>query len=205
MKMQIKILNKKFYSGVTCFKGLLYDTEDNLMPHQLPSYATPGSAALDLVCTEDITIYPGEANKIHTGLAIWVGSDYKNQVRNFAGIDLGIVGLIMPRSGLGSKGLVLANTIGVIDEDYQGELIVNAWNRNPPVNEYVNDDDDENGDHEGYSFVIARNYRDYINIKAGDRFAQLVFVPVIKTEWEVVSEFSNTTERNQGGFGHTGD
>lgn len=131
----------------------------------LPSYTTAGSMALDLVCPKDITILPGEVTSIHTGIAIWSGC-------------LGYVaGLILPRSGLGTAGLVLANTVGLIDEDYQGELVVQAWNR---------------------------NVSNEIELKTGDRFAQLMFVPVIKAEWKEVAEFSQTTERNTNGFGSTG-
>lgn len=162
MKIQIKVLNKEFYS-------------DRL----LPSYATSGSAGIDLVCTEDVTIYPGETKVIPTGLAIWIGSNER-----LAGwLDESVVGLIVPRSGLGTRGLILANTIGVIDEDYQGELKIAAWNRNE------------------FDFSPVDKS---INLKAGDRVAQLMFVPILKPEWEVVEEFSKNTERGTGSFGSTG-
>jgi len=164
MKIDIKILNKEFYTQ-----------ESN----GLPRYQTDGSAALDLVCTEDATIYPGETKMIPTGLAVWIGS------------NTGIAGLILPRSGLGTKGLVLANTIGLIDEDYQGELIISAWNRNEVIT----------GQHMNY---LKWNHEQIINLKAGDRIAQLMFIPVIKTEWNIVEDFNDNTQRGSSGFGSTG-
>ncbi len=174
MKIELKILNKEFYR-------LDYNIK---APYEqyLPSYATPGSAAIDLVCTEDVIIYPGETKLIPTGLAIWIGSGQHNALSPFD-VWGPVAGLILPRSGLGTKGLILANTIGLIDEDYQGELMVSAWNRVDV----------------GGGF----NYPDVIELKAGDRFAQLMFIPVIKAQFEVVEEFSDVTDRT-GGFGSTG-
>lgn len=168
MKIEIKILNKEFYECVDL---------ENCKTFNLPYYATGGSAALDLMCTEDIDIYPGVVIPIYTGLAIHISSGVSSGFYE----KYSTAGLIMPRSGLGTKGLVLANTIGVIDGDYQGELIVQAWNRN-------------------------LDYSDFqiIKLKAGDRFAQLMFVPVSRIEWELVEEFSNTTNRSIKGFGSTG-
>ena len=159
MKIELKVLNKMFYEQKF-----------------LPSYATSGSAGVDLVCTQDVGIGPGQVIKIPTGLAIWIGSNdlHRNQ-------HVGIMGMIVPRSGLGNRGLILANTVGIIDEDYQGELIVSAWNRN------------------NRSDISER-----LCLHAGERFAQLVLVPVIKAEWDVVEEFSNNTTRGAGGFGSTG-
>lgn len=148
MTIEIKILNKEFY------------TADNL-----PTYATQGSAAIDLVCTKTITLYPQERIVIPTGLAIWVGSANNDYV-----------GLIVPRSGLGTQGLILANTIGVIDADYQDELKVSVWNTSKGL----------------------------ISINSGDRFAQLLFSAILKLRWYVVDEFSSKTTRT-GGFGSTGD
>ncbi len=164
MRIEIKILNKEFYH-VQKLGGWYYDT---------PDYATTGSAAVDFVCTEDFELWPGETKAIHTGLAIWLGASKEP-----------IAGLIIPRSGLGTKGLVLANTIGLIDEDYQGELIVQAWNRNAPN--------------------PMSNWENRIQLKAGDRIAQLMFVPTIRAVWNVVEEFSNKTSRGMGGFGSTGE
>lgn len=181
MKIQIKILNKEFYKD-----------------HQLPAYSTAGSAAMDLVCTEEVTLYPGEVKAIRTGLAIHIGSGCSN--------DVAYAAMILPRSGLGTKGLILANTIGLIDSDYQGELIAQAWNRNETVgweDLYLNEE---------YSDIwvgletyrVADSKDSALILKAGDRFAQLTFVPVAKATWEVVEEFTNNTTRGVGGFGSTG-
>lgn len=131
----------------------------------LPHYATGGSAGLDLrACIdEDITLKPGDTQLIPTGLAIYLE-------------DPGYAAMLLPRSGLGHKhGIVLGNLVGLIDSDYQGQLMVSCWNR-------------------GQS--------DY-TIKIGERIAQMVIVPVIQTEFEIVEEF-HATERGSGGFGHTG-
>jgi dUTP pyrophosphatase len=179
MDIELKILNKKFYSS------------------NLPTYATAGSAAIDLVCTNDVTLYPGETKMIATGLAIHIGSAYP-----YCGQSSVVAGLIIPRSGLGSKGLVLANTIGLIDEDYQNELMVNALNRNK--SEIYKDYSDSRTDEFG-TYGVRRIEQNVIEIKAGDRFAQLMFVPIIKPQFKVVDEFSTTTARAGGGFGSTGN
>ncbi len=131
----------------------------------LPSYATDGSAGLDLrACTEKtIQLLPNQTELISTGLAIHIAQP-----------DLAAV--ILPRSGLGHKhGIVLGNLIGLIDSDYQGELLISCWNR-------------------GQSDFA---------IQPGDRIAQLVFVPVVRTQFELVPEFIQT-DRGVGGFGHSG-
>ena len=168
MNIELKILNKEFYKDTTPIK-----------------YATRGSAALDLVCTADIDMHPGEVELIPTGLALWISSkqDHRDQWLG----DLSITGLILPRSGLGHKGLILGNTIGLIDADYQGELKVSAWNRNLPSRDGWISNDDR-----------------VITLKAGDRFAQLMFLPVIKPSFNTVEEFSYATERGEGNFGSTG-
>ena len=138
---------------------------DERMRSQLPSYATPGSAGLDLrACiNEPIDIAPGQTLLIPTGIAIHVA-------------DSGYCAIILPRSGLGHKhGIVLGNLVGLIDSDYQGQLMVSTWNRG------------------------QQNFQ----ICAMDRLAQLVIVPVAQVEWEVVEEFSTST-RGAGGFGSTG-
>jgi dUTP pyrophosphatase len=135
------------------------------MRSQLPGYATPGSAGLDLrACiNEPIDIAPGQTLLIPTGIAIHVA-------------DPGYCAIILPRSGLGHKhGIVLGNLVGLIDSDYQGQLMVSTWNRG------------------------QQNFQ----ICAMDRLAQLVIVPVAQVEWEVVEEFSTST-RGTGGFGSTG-
>jgi len=131
----------------------------------LPTYATSGSAGMDLrACIESaITISPGETILIPTGISIYIQ-------------DPGLAATILPRSGLGHKhGIVLGNLVGLIDSDYQGPLMVSLWNRGNEVFE--------------------------VNI--GDRIAQLVIVPIVQTEFEIVEEFT-VSDRGEGGFGHTG-
>lgn len=131
----------------------------------LPSYATDGSAGLDLrACLQEtLQLLPSQTELIPTGLAIHINQP-----------DLAAV--ILPRSGLGHKhGIVLGNLIGLIDSDYQGELFISCWNRG------------------------QADFR----IEPGDRVAQLVFVPVVRTQFELVSEFMET-QRGDGGFGHSG-
>lgn len=133
--------------------------------YPLPSYATEGSAGLDLraLLDEPLTIKPGETVLIRTGLAIYIG-------------DPNLAGLILPRSGLGHKrGIVLGNLVGLIDADYQGELMVSCWNRGQDV------------------FVM----------QPGERLAQYVLVPVVQAEFEVVDEFQ-ASSRGAGGFGSSG-
>ncbi|MEK6789214.1 MAG: dUTP diphosphatase [Pseudomonadota bacterium] len=131
----------------------------------LPSYATEGSAGLDLRALLDapLTLNPGDTVLIRTGLAIYIS-------------DPAYAGLILPRSGLGHKhGIVLGNLVGLIDADYQGELMVSCWNRGSEP------------------FVM----------QPGERLAQYVLVPVVQAEFEIVSEFQ-ATARGAGGFGSSG-
>ncbi len=131
----------------------------------MPEYATTGSAGLDLraMVSEPLTLQPGQTRLLPTGLAIHLA-------------DPGLAAMILPRSGLGHKhGIVLGNLVGLIDSDYQGELMVSCWNR---------------GDG---AFTVA----------VGERIAQLVIVPVMQARFTVVSEFAHTA-RGAGGFGHTG-
>ena len=131
----------------------------------LPTYATEGSAGLDLRACIDapVEIKPGETHLINTGMAIYLK-------------DAGIAATILPRSGLGHKhGIVLGNLVGLIDSDYQGPLMVSCWNR---------------GD------------KPY-TIEQGERIAQLVIVPVIQAQFEIVDEFKQT-DRGEGGFGSSG-
>ena len=131
----------------------------------LPAYATDGSAGLDLrAClSAPLELAPGRTELLPTGLAIWLE-------------DPALAAVILPRSGLGHKhGIVLGNLVGLIDSDYQGQLMVSTWNRG------------------------QQNFQ----ICAMDRLAQLVIVPVAQVEWEVVEEFSTST-RGTGGFGSTG-
>lgn len=131
----------------------------------LPSYATSGSAGLDLrACLEQpLVLEPGQTALIPTGLAIHLA-------------DPGLAAVILPRSGLGHKhGIVLGNLVGLIDSDYQGQLMVSCWNRG----------------------------QEAFEIQVGDRIAQLVIVPVVQAEFELVEEFS-ASSRGEGGFGSTG-
>lgn len=131
----------------------------------LPEYATEGSAGLDLrACLEQAaTLAPGDSLLVPTGFAIHLA-------------DPGYAAVIVPRSGLGHRhGLVLGNLVGLIDSDYQGEIMLSCWNRG----------------------------REPYTIEPGDRVAQLVVVPVAHADFEVVEEFSRS-KRGTGGFGHTG-
>lgn len=131
----------------------------------LPTYATTGSAGLDLraLVEEGFEIQPGETKLIPTGLSIYIA-------------DPNLAAVILPRSGLGHKnGIVLGNLVGLIDSDYQGPLMVSLWNRSDKP----------------------------FKIEVGDRIAQLVFVPVVQAEFNIVEEFVQT-DRGEGGFGHSG-
>ncbi len=131
----------------------------------LPEYATPGSAGLDLraMLKEDLLLEPGQTVLIPTGLSIYIG-------------DPNLAALILPRSGLGHKhGIVLGNLVGLIDSDYQGELMVSCWNRGQTP----------------FTMTI------------GERIAQLVLVPVVQARFELVEHFDES-QRGAGGFGHSG-
>ena len=131
----------------------------------LPRYGTAGAAGLDLVACLDasLTLKPGDTQLIPTGIAIHVGDPH-------------LAAVILPRSGLGHKhGIVLGNLVGLIDSDYQGQLMVSCWNRG----------------HEPFTVQI------------GERIAQLIFVPVVQAQFEVVTDFQSS-ERGHGGFGSSG-
>ena len=131
----------------------------------LPAYATEGSAGLDLrACLAvPLVLEPGRAELIPTGLAIHVD-------------DPALAAVILPRSGLGHKhGIVLGNLVGLIDSDYQGQLMVSCWNRG----------------------------REPFTVTPGERIAQLVVVPVVQVELEIVEDFGPSA-RGAGGFGHSG-
>ena len=131
----------------------------------LPTYATEGSAGLDLraLLEEGIEIQPGETKLIPTGLSIYIA-------------DPNLAAVILPRSGLGHKhGIVLGNLVGLIDSDYQGQLMVSVWNRG------------------NTSFTI----------QPGERIAQLVFMPVVQASFNIVDAF-DSSERGEGGFGSSG-
>lgn len=147
-KIQLKILNSKLGKEIP-----------------LPHYATDGSAGLDLrAClNEPLQLMPGATQLIPTGIAIYIA-------------DPNLAAMILPRSGLGHKqGIVLGNLVGLIDSDYQGELLISCWNRGV----------------------------DHFTIQPGERIAQLIIVPVVQAQFEMVSEFV-ATQRGVGGFGHSG-
>jgi dUTP pyrophosphatase len=147
-KLQVRILDERIGDSIP-----------------MPEYATSGSAGLDLRACLDapLTLHPGETQLIRTGLSIYIE-------------DPSLAAMILPRSGLGHKhGIVLGNLVGLIDSDYQGELMVSCWNRG----------------------------KDSFTMEVGERLAQLVLVPVVQAEFDIVNEFSET-ERGAGGFGHSG-
>lgn len=137
----------------------------------LPKYQTPLAAAIDLfACIEQpLQLKPQEAAVlIPSGIALHMNS------RDFCAV-------ILPRSGLGhKKGLVLGNSVGLIDADYTAQCFISVWNRNPASSNEV------------------------ITIQPGERIAQMMFLPVVRPEFKVVEEFSTTSERGGGGFGSTG-
>ncbi len=138
---------------------------DPRVKEKMPSYATEGSAGLDLraMLDEPLTLNPGETKLIKTGLAIHLA-------------DPGYAALILPRSGLGHKhGIVLGNLVGLIDSDYQGELMVSTWNRGTTP----------------------------FTIEPMERIAQLVIVPVVQMQMNIVDDFE-ASDRGAGGFGSTG-
>jgi len=139
--------------------------DERIRPH-LPAYATPGSAGMDLRACIDapITLQPGQSELIPTGVAIHIG-------------DPGLAALILPRSGLGHKhGIVLGNLVGLIDSDYQGQLMVSCWNRGNAAFE----------------------------LKPMERLAQLVLVPVVQVLFIEQTEFG-ATQRGESGFGSSGN
>jgi dUTP pyrophosphatase len=148
LKIQLKILHDKI--------GTVYP---------LPHYATDGSAGLDLrACVEqELILKPGDVELIPSGIALHL-------------LEPGYAAMILPRSGLGHKhGIVLGNLVGLVDSDYQGQVMISCWNRG----------------------------REPFTIMPGERIAQLVIVPVVKADFEVVADFVGS-KRGEGGFGHTG-
>lgn len=138
---------------------------DNRLRDSPPHYATPGSAGLDLrACIQaPLHLAPGQTTLVPTGMAIHLA-------------DPGLAAIILPRSGLGHKhGIVLGNLVGLIDSDYQGELMVSAWNRS----------------------------QESFTLNPLDRIAQLVVVPVLQVGFNIVEEF-DASSRGEGGFGSTG-
>ena len=139
---------------------------DARLRDNLPAYATPGSAGLDLRACLDapLTLGAGEWQLVPTGMAIHLA-------------DPGYAAMILPRSGLGHKhGIVLGNLVGLIDSDYQGQLMVSAWNRSTTA----------------------------FTLQPMDRLAQLVIVPVVQPSFRLVEEFGEVSQRGEGGYGSTG-
>jgi len=133
---------------------------------QMPHYATPGSAGLDLRACLDapLTLAPNAWHLVPTGMAIYLK-------------DPGYAAMLLPRSGLGHKhGIVLGNLVGLIDSDYQGQLMVSAWNRSEVA----------------------------FTIEPMERIAQMVIVPVVQATFNVVNEFAAPSDRGEGGYGSTG-
>ncbi|WP_334188730.1 dUTP diphosphatase [Noviherbaspirillum sp.] len=146
-------------------KNIAVKILDPRMKEQMPAYATPGSAGLDLRACIDapLVIKPGDTHLVPTGLAIHIG-------------DPGYAAMILPRSGMGHKhGIVLGNLVGLIDSDYQGQLMVSTWNRGQAE----------------------------FTLQPMERLAQLVIVPVLQVGFQVVEEFTDS-QRGAGGFGSTG-
>lgn len=138
---------------------------DARLQGNLPTYATPGSAGLDLRACLDapLTLQPNAWQLVPTGMSIYLA-------------DPGYAALILPRSGLGHKhGIVLGNLVGLIDSDYQGQLMVSAWNRSDVA----------------------------FTLEPMERLAQLVIVPVVQAEFNIVQDFP-PTQRGEGGYGSTG-
>ncbi|WP_017431134.1 dUTP diphosphatase [Vreelandella jeotgali] len=138
---------------------------DERMRDYLPAYATAGSAGMDLRALLDapLTLEPGDCELVRTGLAVYIR-------------DTGLAGMILPRSGLGHKhGIVLGNLVGLIDADYQGELMISVWNRGQRA----------------------------FTVDPFERLAQYVLVPVVQAELALVDQFTDS-ERGSGGFGSTG-
>ena len=147
-KIQLKIIDKRLHNEFSA-----------------PSYATPGSAGLDLIACIDspVSLEPSDCQLINSGMAVYIK-------------DPSIAAVLLPRSGLGHKnGIVLGNLTGLIDSDYQGEIKISLWNRGSKKFE----------------------------VNPGDRIAQMIFIPIIRPEFELVDDFI-VSERAEGGFGHSG-
>jgi dUTP pyrophosphatase len=163
------------------------DAADNLGLADGPRYSSEHAAAFDLraMIADPITILPGEQYMIPTGIKLNM-----RHAEQFLPLGVKLAAVIMPRSGRGSKeGLCIANTVGLIDEDYQGEITFCAWAR--PTNGHVN----------------SANHRlggTPIHIEPGERIGQLMFVYAPRPNFSVVESFSTTTERGEGGYGSTG-
>lgn len=161
--VQVRLLDERYKKGIW----------------ELPTYGTNGSAALDLraAISDPIVIPAGGCELIDTGISVYVK-------------DPEYAAVILPRSGLGhKKGLVLGNGTGLIDSDYQGPLMVSAFNRNPAPFPIPS---------------LNALAKEPVVISPGDRIAQLMFIPVARANLLVVDTFDEGTERGEGGFGSTG-
>lgn len=155
MKVQMKIIDKEYYN--------YFPEKNDFAVVNHPKYETAESAGMDLRTMVDFILPAGEQKLVSTGLAIHIS-------------DKNVCAHVLPRSGLGHKqGIVLGNLVGLIDSDYQGELMLSIWNRGHEVRYF----------------------------QRGDRLAQLVFMPIIRATLEIVDEFQ-TSDRGVGGFGSTG-
>ncbi len=181
MNIELKVLNKEFYQADV----------DSVMEHESCSY----EEAMNLKeGTLDYSLLPSYATAGAAGMDLRITHDitlaggeaylagtgiaiHISSAFPYCGIANNMAGFIFPRSGLGHKlGVILGNGTGVIDEDYQGEIKLSLWNRSDTL----------------------------VKLNAGDRVAQLIFVPIIKAQWSIVNEFSNSTERGGNGYGSTG-
>src|SRR4051812_30097859 len=154
----------------TDFQIELRVLDERLYEWGLPCFQSEAAAGIDLrACSNvPITLHPGDpATLIQTGFSMFIGTPY-------------VAALILPRSGLGHrKGLVIGNTVGVVDPDYTGSVMMSAWNRNAP----------------GLNTII---------IQPGERIAQMMFVPIVRPRFKLVEKFSQWTARGENGFGSTG-
>lgn len=165
--VEIKIIDKELYSELSSDPSRM-----------LPAFQSAGACAVDLRSSETRSFVSGECYQMKAGLAIYTGgylrapeagSEHSNPASTVATI-------IIPRSGMGSKGLVIGNLVGLIDEDYQGELQLSVWNRSANT----------------------------ISVKRGERIAQMLFFLALRPSFRVVEEFSRSTARGEGGHGSTG-
>jgi dUTP pyrophosphatase len=154
----------------------------------LPSYATSGSAGVDLIACldEPLTIRSGETVLIPTGIAVHI-------------VDPTLAAVLLPRSGLGHKhGIVLGNLVGLIDSDYQGQVYVSCWNRNATDYALLQNSTDPNLP----KFDLENTKNEY-TINPGDKIAQMVFIKVAQVNFNLTSDFISSV-RGSGGFGHSG-
>lgn len=168
LEIEMKVLDKPLYDPESYPNVAMEDA----MPH----YHTNGACAVDLRASETITIPAHGVAKMGSGIAIWTAPFLDGEGSEMRDGHAAVASLIIPRSGSGSKGLVIGNLVGLIDEDYQGEIHMTLWNRTD----------------------------DPITVTRGDRVAQMMFILAIKPNFHIVDEFSQSTARGEGGHGSTG-